>query len=44
MILDYFFVNNETKVMNGMEVFEKIKDLSLTCNYVVRTGKGRNCT
>lgn len=27
IILDYFFVNNEHPVMNGMEVFDKIKEL-----------------
>jgi CheY-like chemotaxis protein len=25
IILDYFFVNNDRQVMNGMEVFDKIK-------------------
>ena len=25
IILDYFFVNKEREVMNGMEVFDKIK-------------------
>jgi len=25
IILDYFFVNNDKEVMNGMEVFDKIK-------------------
>ena len=27
VILDYFFVNNDRKVMNGMEVFDKIKEM-----------------
>lgn len=27
IILDYYFVNNDHKVMNGMEVFDKIKSL-----------------
>jgi two-component system OmpR family response regulator len=26
IILDYYFVNNDQKVMNGMEVFDKIKE------------------
>ena len=26
IILDYFFVNNDKDVMNGMEIFDKIKD------------------
>ncbi len=27
IILDYFFVSNNTELMNGMEVFEKIKEI-----------------
>jgi len=27
IILDYYFVNNDHSVMNGMEVFDKIKEL-----------------
>jgi CheY-like chemotaxis protein len=27
IILDYFFVNNDHEVMNGMEVFDKIKEM-----------------
>ena len=27
IILDYFFVNNDRQVMNGMEVFSKIKEI-----------------
>lgn len=27
IILDYYFVKNEHKVMNGMEVFDKIKEI-----------------
>jgi len=27
IILDYYFVNNDHEVMNGMEIFDKIKEL-----------------
>ena len=27
IILDYFFVNNDRKVLDGMEVFDRIKEI-----------------
>jgi two-component system OmpR family response regulator len=39
IILDYYFVNNEHKVMNGMEVFDKIKELKPEIPVIMLSGQ-----
>ena len=39
IILDYFFVNNERSVMNGMEVFDKIKELKPDIPVIMLSGQ-----
>lgn len=39
IILDYYFVNNEHKVMNGMEVFDKIKELKPDTPVIMLSGQ-----
>lgn len=39
VILDYFFVNANTKVMNGMEVFEKIRKLKPQLPVIMLSGQ-----
>ena len=39
IILDYFFVNNDRKVMNGMEVFDKIKELKPGTPVIMLSGQ-----
>jgi two-component system OmpR family response regulator len=39
IILDYFFVNNEHKVMNGMEVFDKIKEAKPNTPVIMLSGQ-----
>ena len=39
IILDYFFVNNYRKVMNGMEVFDKIKELKPGIPVIMLSGQ-----
>lgn len=39
IILDYFFVNNEIKVMNGMEVFNKIRELKPNTPVIMLSGQ-----
>lgn len=39
IILDYFFVNNDKKVMNGMEVFDKIKELQPETPVIMLSGQ-----
>ncbi len=39
IILDYFFVNNDNPVMNGMEVFDKIKELSPGIPVIMLSGQ-----
>ncbi len=39
IILDYYFVNNEHKVMNGMEVFDKIKELRPETPVIMLSGQ-----
>ena len=39
IILDYFFVNNDHEVMNGMEVFDKIKDLKPEIPVIMLSGQ-----
>jgi two-component system, OmpR family, response regulator len=39
IILDYFFVNNDMKVMNGMEVFDKIKELKPNTPVIMLSGQ-----
>ncbi len=39
IILDYFFVNKEHKVMNGMEVFDKIKELKPDTPVIMLSGQ-----
>lgn len=39
IILDYFFVNNDHKVMNGMEVFDKIKEIKPDLPVIMLSGQ-----
>lgn len=39
IILDYFFVNHEREVMNGMEVFDKIKEIKPELPVVMLSGQ-----
>ncbi|HUX57421.1 MAG TPA: response regulator [Bacteroidales bacterium] len=39
IILDYFFVNSEREVMNGMEVFNKIKELKPDLPVIMLSGQ-----
>ena len=39
IILDYFFVNNDHKVMNGMEVFDKIKEIKPDIPVIMLSGQ-----
>ena len=39
IILDYFFVNNDKEVMNGMEVFDRIKKLKPTIPVIMLSGQ-----
>lgn len=39
IILDYIFVNNERTVMNGMEVFNKIKELKPDMPVIMLSGQ-----
>ncbi len=39
IILDYFFVNNDKEVMNGMEVFDKIKEAKPDIPVIMLSGQ-----
>jgi two-component system, OmpR family, response regulator len=39
IILDYYFVNNDHKVMNGMEVFDKIKEIQPDTPVIMLSGQ-----
>jgi len=39
IILDYFFINNDREVMNGMEVFDKIKELKPDVPVIMLSGQ-----
>jgi CheY-like chemotaxis protein len=39
IILDYYFVNKDHKVMNGMEVFDKIKELKPEMPVIMLSGQ-----
>jgi len=39
IILDYYFDNNDRKVMNGMEVFDKIKELKPETLVIMLSGQ-----
>ena len=39
IILDYFFINNDRVVMNGMEVFDKIKELKPKIPVIMLSGQ-----
>jgi CheY-like chemotaxis protein len=39
IILDYFFVSNEREVMNGMEVFDKIKEMKPDIPVIMLSGQ-----
>lgn len=39
IILDYFFVNNDKEVMNGMEVFDKIKEAKPDLPVIMLSGQ-----
>ncbi|TAL65582.1 MAG: response regulator, partial [Bacteroidetes bacterium] len=41
IILDYFFVNNEREVMNGMEVFNKIKEIKPATPVIMLSGQDK---
>ncbi|MGA2407670.1 MAG: response regulator [Bacteroidales bacterium] len=39
IILDYFFVNNDREVMNGMEVLDKLKELKPDTPVIMLSGQ-----
>lgn len=39
IILDYYFVNNDQTVMNGMEVFDKIKEINPETPVIMLSGQ-----
>jgi two-component system OmpR family response regulator len=39
IILDYFFVNNDKEVMNGMEVFDKLKEAKPDVPVIMLSGQ-----
>jgi two-component system, OmpR family, response regulator len=39
IILDYFFVNKDREVMNGMEVFDKIKEVKQDLPVIMLSGQ-----
>jgi CheY-like chemotaxis protein len=39
IILDYYFISNEQKVMNGMEVLDKIKELKPETPVIMLSGQ-----
>jgi two-component system, OmpR family, response regulator len=41
IILDYFFVNNETEVMNGMDVFNKIREAKPDMPVIMLSGQDK---
>jgi CheY-like chemotaxis protein len=41
VILDYYFVNNVQKVMNGMEVFDRIKELKPDLPVIMLSGQDK---
>ena len=41
IILDYYFINNDHKVMNGMEVFDKIKELKPETPVIMLSGQDK---
>ncbi len=41
IILDYFFVDNDREVMNGMEVFDKIKEIKPDVPVIMLSGQDK---
>lgn len=41
IILDYYFVNNVEKVMNGMEIFDKLKELKPEIPVIMLSGQDK---
>ena len=41
IILDYYFVNNDREVMNGMEVFDRIKDMKPEIPVIMLSGQDK---
>jgi CheY-like chemotaxis protein len=41
IILDYYFVNNDHKVMNGMEVFDRIKEIKPDTPVIMLSGQDK---
>jgi len=41
IILDYFFVNKDRKVLNGLEVFNRIKELSSAVPVIILSGQDK---
>jgi CheY-like chemotaxis protein len=41
IILDYYFVNNDHQVMNGMEIFDKIKELRPEIPVIMLSGQDK---
>ena len=39
IIIDYFFINNDRKVMNGMEIFDKIKETKSGIPVIMLSGQ-----
>ena len=41
IVLDYFFVSNKIELMNGMEVFEKIKEIQPETPVIMLSGQDK---
>lgn len=41
IVLDYFFVNNNRELMNGMQIFEKIKELRPSTPVIMLSGQDK---
>jgi two-component system, OmpR family, response regulator len=41
IVLDYFFVNNNRELMNGMEVFQKIKEIQPQTPVIMLSGQDK---
>jgi two-component system, OmpR family, response regulator len=41
IILDYFFVNNDRKVLDGMEVFDRLKELKPDIPVIMLSGQDK---
>ena len=41
IVLDYFFVNNNRELMNGMKIFEKIKEMKPATPVIMLSGQDK---